>query len=273
MAEEISPITGVDSSSGRVYRLESFWTCCQCERNGEAGILTALENSTCRSEHQRCDSCVVEQVKIFGSQNASEAASASSTNGINEDDDYLLRHASDAPRSRLRGASCDSIFRDRQRRQSRPLLSGLVSWDDAALDVKHHFARSAEEDQLQKGQNMGLALRRTANINVFDDSVSEKSLCSRTSPLPESDSEDELLERRLLHPVEYFRELDDLGSQLYGSSIFHFYRVRSQVVRQKRILLIDGRREKCIYHSTVRLGSTPRFSRTRRSRTAPLARY
>ncbi|KAF4636038.1 hypothetical protein G7Y89_g2052 [Cudoniella acicularis] len=162
-----------------------------------------------------------------------------------------LSLTSTAPRTRLRAASCDSIFRDQQTRHPRPSLSPLVSWDDSALVDKHHVALSAEEDQLQKGQNMGIAARRIANINVFDDSVSDVSLCSGPPSLAHSDWEDEFPEKRLLHPVEYFQELDDLGSKIYQRSAFQplidgsVYRPFDSTVRFKALFLENASFQSC----------------------------
>lgn len=232
MAEDLSLTTGAISSSGIANHSESCWTCCQCERNADVGVSIALGNSTCPNGHQRCDSCIVEQVKILGTHNASEYGDSRSADVADVKDEHMPRHDPTATKSRPRAASCDLIFRDRQRRQPRPSLSPLVSWDDSALDDKYHVALSAEEDQLQKGQNIAIAVRRTANINVFDDSVSDISVRSKLSSLAESGMEDDLIQKRFLQPVEYFQELDDLGSKIYRRSMFPFYIVGPQLVHQ-----------------------------------------
>lgn len=224
MTADLSLTIAAKGSPGEDGR-ERFWRCCQCEQNQGPGPgdLIPSANSTCPSEHRRCDSCVV----VLGTQEASEYIGADPTN----DNLSVLRHNLATPSSRplARATSCNSIFINEQRNQPRPSLSPLVSWDDSALDDKYHIALSEEEDRLQKGKNIGIAVRRSANIDVFDDSASDTSLSSRSPSPSESHSEGDTFKDRLLQPHEYFQELDDLGSTIYDRSAFPFYIVRCRL--------------------------------------------
>jgi hypothetical protein len=85
-------------------------------------------------------------------------------------------------------------------------------------------------DQARVGAaEMGITIRRTQNINTFDGPRGKKhsdaEQSSGYSSPAESDSEVNFAENRLLHPNEYFRELDDLGSEVFKKSMFHFYTV------------------------------------------------
>ncbi|KAF8866666.1 hypothetical protein BDZ45DRAFT_279812 [Acephala macrosclerotiorum] len=166
---------------------------------------------------------------------------AGSVDGLGNDEEYLLRHIrAGSPSSRQRAASCDSKPNGRQGGEPRPSISPLVSWDDSALVDKHYVATgnrfhdpqhsqgeglhdktfpSAERDRLQ----MGITLRRTESINVFDDSASDTYLSPRPSSPAQSDFGVDFVEKRLLHPDEYFQELDDLGSKIFQKSLFQFY--------------------------------------------------
>lgn len=165
--------------------------------------------------------------------------------GSSDGDEYVSRHDPNVPpSSRQRSASCDSKPRDSQGGEPRPFISPLVSWDDSALVDKHYAStrsclrdsphsihgdwddktdRKAEKDRLQ----MGLTLRRRESINVFDDSDSDTYLSSRPSSPTESGFEVDFVEKRLLHPDEYFQDLDDLASDVLQKSMFTFYIVSS----------------------------------------------
>jgi hypothetical protein len=65
-------------------------------------------------------------------------------------------------------------------------------------------------------------------MNDFDNSDSDVYVSRPVSPA-ESGSEVDFVEQRLLHPDEYFQELDDLGSKIFQTSMFHYYLVRSEV--------------------------------------------
>ncbi|PMD59434.1 uncharacterized protein K444DRAFT_630214 [Hyaloscypha bicolor E] len=84
----------------------------------------------------------------------------------------------------------------------------------------------ADPAQMSAAQ-MGIIIRRTQNINAFDGPRSKKhsdaEQFSGFSSPAESDSEVNFAENRLLHPDEYFQELDDLGSVVFQKSMFHFY--------------------------------------------------
>ena len=85
-------------------------------------------------------------------------------------------------------------------------------------------------DQAQMGAaEMGVIIRRTQNINAFDGPRAKKHSDAEQFPgyssPAKSDSEVNFTENRLLHPNEYFRELDDLGSEVFKKSMFHFYTV------------------------------------------------
>ena len=86
----------------------------------------------------------------------------------------------------------------------------------------------ADPAQMSAAQ-MGIIIRRTQNINAFDGPRSKKhsdaEQFSGFSSPAESDSEVNFAENRLLHPDEYFQELDDLGSVVFQKSMFHFYTV------------------------------------------------
>jgi hypothetical protein len=91
-------------------------------------------------------------------------------------------------------------------------------------------ADRVQMDRAQKDQvEMGITIRRTQNINVFDSPGEVKHSDAYQSPGPpspaESDSGPNFVEKRLLHPDEYFQELDDLGSKVFQKSMFHFYTV------------------------------------------------
>jgi hypothetical protein len=104
-------------------------------------------------------------------------------------------------------------------------------------DSQHHttFQRafSREDHRLQTGQDqmnqgrkdqieMGIIIRRTNNINIFDDANTDTHHFSKSPSPAESVSEGE---KRFLHPDEYFQDLDDLGSKVLQKSMFHFYTV------------------------------------------------
>lgn len=64
------------------------------------------------------------------------------------------------------------------------------------------------------------------NINSMDGNSGDPDWSSDSSLPPDSDSEDDgLLDERLQHPTEYFRELDSLESLIFGNSMFQFYTV------------------------------------------------
>jgi hypothetical protein len=77
---------------------------------------------------------------------------------------------------------------------------------------------------------MGITIRRTENLNVFDSCSSETYLSSGPPSPTESDSKVDFVEKRLLHPDDYFQELDDLGSKILENSSFNVYKVSSRVV-------------------------------------------
>jgi hypothetical protein len=187
-----------------------------------------------------------------------------------------------ARKSQQRAASCDSTFKDGQRRQPRPSVSPLVAWDDSALHDKHYIPFRDDGDlfQLKDGQrrqprpsvsplvawddsalhdkhyipfrddgdlfqlkdgHMGIAIRRTENINVFHDSASEEYLSSRPSSPAESDSVEDSVEKRFSRPTEYFQELDDMTSKIYQNSVFKRYIVSSDLaIKQGHILTVIG---------------------------------
>lgn len=122
---------------------------------------------TTGGEGSSSDSCVTEYVNAFEIPDCSKNKDARCANSADDDSDDLSRHTPNVPGSRLRAASCNSIFTDRQRRRPRPSISPLVSQDDSALGESHHAALSAEEHQLHNGQNMGIAVRRILDINLF----------------------------------------------------------------------------------------------------------
>ncbi|CZR51010.1 uncharacterized protein PAC_00885 [Phialocephala subalpina] len=179
------------------------------------------------------------------SRKPSEPEHAKGFDATENDEEYVSRHSGNVPPSgRQRAASCQSMSRARLEGQPRTSISPFMSWDDSALINKHYAAtksrlnvtrdshregrhdktlRGAEKDELQ----MGIALRRTESVNVFDDSASDTYLSSRPSSPAESDfgvhSGVDFVEKRLLHPDEYFQELDDLGSKIFEKSMFHFY--------------------------------------------------
>jgi hypothetical protein len=187
-----------------------------------------------------------------GSRNPPEHEFTGSADGADGDKETILRHDSTVPsRNRQRSASSPSMPKG----QPWPSLSPLVSWDDSALNNKSHITRtslfdnpqdsqsadyqcenpekamhgialSAEEDQVQ----MGITIRRTENINVFDGPSSETYLSSGPPSPTESDSRVDFVEKRLLHPDDYFQELDDLGSKILENSSFNVYKVSSRVV-------------------------------------------
>ncbi|PMD66154.1 uncharacterized protein K444DRAFT_659366 [Hyaloscypha bicolor E] len=129
-----------------------------------------------------------------------------------------------ARKSQQRAASCDSTFRDGQRRQPRPSVSPLVAWDDSALHDKHYIPFRDDGDLFQlEDAHMGVAIRRTENTNVFHDSASEEYLSSRPSSPAESDSVEDFVEKRFSRPAEYFQELDDMTSKIYQNSVFKRY--------------------------------------------------
>ena len=194
-----------------------------------------------------------------GSWNPSEHEFARSVDGVGGGKESILRHGSTVPsRNRQRSASCPSMPMG----QPRSSLSPLVSWDDSAFKNKSHITRtslfdnpqdsqsadyqcensekamhgialSAEEDQLRKDQvQMGVTIRRTENINVFDGSSSETYLSSGPASPTESGSRVDFVEKRLLHPDDYFQELDDLGSKILENSSFNVYKVSSRVVHK-----------------------------------------
>jgi hypothetical protein len=123
-------------------------------------------------------------------------------------------------------------------------------------EAVHDKALSTEEDQLGKDQvQMGITIRRKENINVFDcgmtmnrhlkrnsseekaneDGSSSETYLTSGPPSPtESDSRVDFVEKRLLHPDDYFQELDDLGSKILKNSNFKVYRVSSKVVHKTR---------------------------------------
>jgi Mg2+/Co2+ transporter CorC len=85
-------------------------------------------------------------------------------------------------------------------------------------------------DQAQMGAaKMGMIIRRTQNINAFDGPRGRKHSDAEQFPGYSSPAESvsgvNFAENRLLHPDEYFRELDDLGSEVFKKSMFHFYTV------------------------------------------------
>lgn len=78
---------------------------------------------------------------------------------------------------------------------------------------------------------MGLTIRRTSGINVFDDSdkfdrSGSDGYLSPEPPFPaKSVSANDIVEKRFLHPHEYFQELDELASKVFETSMFQFYMV------------------------------------------------
>jgi hypothetical protein len=74
------------------------------------------------------------------------------------------------------------------------------------------------KDQIE----MGIIIRRTNNINIFDDANTDTHHFSKSPSPAESVPEGE---KRFLHPDEYFQDLDDLGSKVLQKSMFHFYTV------------------------------------------------
>jgi hypothetical protein len=192
-----------------------------------------------------------------GTWNPPEHEYAGSADGAGGDKEYILRHGSIVPsRTRQRSASCPLMLKG----QPRPSISPLVSWDDSTLNNKSHFTRtslfdnqqdfqsadyqcensekathgialSSEEDQPRRDQvQMGITIRRTENLNVFDSCSSETYLSSGPPSPTESDSKVDFVEKRLLHPDDYFQELDDLGSKILENSSFNVYKVSSRVV-------------------------------------------
>ena len=73
---------------------------------------------------------------------------------------------------------------------------------------------------------MGIAIRRTETVNVFQDSTSEEYLSSGPSSPAESHSAEGFAEKRFSQPVEYFRELDGMAFEIYQNSVFEQYIVR-----------------------------------------------
>jgi hypothetical protein len=147
-----------------------------------------------------------------------------------------------ARKSQQRAASCDSTFRDGQRRQPRPSVSPLVAWDDSALHDKHYIPFRDDGDLFQlEDAHMGVAIRRTENTNVFHDSASEEYLSSRPSSPAESDSVEDFVEKRFSRPAEYFQELDDMTSKIYQNSVFKRYIVSSDsAIKQGHTLTFIG---------------------------------
>jgi hypothetical protein len=215
MAENLSLNTGAPQSLRKAYR---FWRCCQCLQDGRTEIVTTLESEDCCNGHQRCSNCSIDPIETFGTQNAAAG----------EHDEYMIKDTSTTLRSLRRTSSYDSIFIDEQGTQHRPSISALVSWDDSALDDKYHIPLSTQEDQLQKGQHLGIVLRRMEKITSFDYPRSDKiSRSSSPSSFLESDCGDEPSDKRFSHPEEYFQELDDLGSKIYARSSFKILVVSS----------------------------------------------
>lgn len=140
-------------------------------------------------------------------------------------DDPESNHASNhARKGQQRAASCDSIFRDGQRRQPRPSVSPLVAWDDSALHDKHYIPFRDEGDLSQSSNtHISIVIRRTENLNTFHDSASEEYLSSRSASPAESDLAEDSVEERFSRPVEYFQELDDMTSKIYENSVFERY--------------------------------------------------
>jgi hypothetical protein len=183
---------------------EALWECCQCELAGDPGTPMALSNQTCHNGHLRCDTCSVKRVGIPERQNASDNAVARSIEDGTEDDEALLRHRPTAPSSRIRSASCPPMFGDRETSLPQPSTSPQVSWDDSAFAEKRHVAPSEEHYQIQNAQQMGVLIRRAANLNVVDDWASDIS-CSDASYTVGSDSEDELQTTPFLTLSDTFR--------------------------------------------------------------------
>jgi hypothetical protein len=76
--------------------------------------------------------------------------------------------------------------------------------------------------------HLGITIRRSEKINVFDDTLSDSDATSELSLEEDSDSEDHPIDERLRQPTRYFQELDSLESKVFENSMFQFYMVNSR---------------------------------------------
>jgi hypothetical protein len=115
-----------------------------------------------------------------------------------------------------------SIIIDSAKRQSLPSLVG--GGGESASDEQNHGGSSSDGCS-SDGNNY----QTNPKINSFDGPRGKKhsdaEQFSGFSSPAESDSEVNFAENRLLHPDEYFQELDDLGSVVFQKSTVHFYTV------------------------------------------------
>lgn len=77
---------------------------------------------------------------------------------------------------------------------------------------------------------LGSNIRRTEDINVFENSWSNSDVASDASSGEESDEENLKLDERLQHPTQYFHQLNILTSKVFSNSMFEFYAVSIRCV-------------------------------------------
>jgi hypothetical protein len=106
-------------------------------------------------------------------------------------------------------------------------VEGVKQNDVPTREVGAFLSDERSSNELNDSQ-LGILVRRTEDIDTFDDNASNDDWASDSSSYVDSNSEESLgpiPNERLTQPTKYFKELDDLEDLVFGHSMFQFYTV------------------------------------------------